>query len=355
MKDEPVVKDQAKKGFGARVSMEFQLTCMIISLGLIFVIFSQALLRNPLEKRLSDVQEITPKEQDLINRDPLPLSVGFTIRDFPLFDMKDGSFIVDTSILFMFDPRLITVKRISDFQFQNSEILVKSDPFIKLIGSKLFVRYNVRIKFHFDLLYKRFPFEGHRLLFVLIHPHLTPEEITYVSNRQDFVINSITPIPGWDIVDHNVSVGFSERFVTMMPDEQEFLFRSPSAVFSIDFQRVGVRRIFTIFIPLLLLFLITLSTLSFAPSGPLATTGIGLSAAVISGLIGYRFVIERMSPKVGYLLLSDYIFLIFLVVSCVVFLVNVFSQNVTRKWKNILVVGLHSVVTGAIWYYFLFF
>ncbi len=337
------------------VSMGFQLLTMFLSMLLIVLIFSQALVRLPLEVFRPQIEELTPLQRQFEGSDPVEISVGFSLRDFPLFNMREGEFIIDVSVFFVFDPRLITVERISDFSFQNSEIVLKSEPFVKLEGTTIFLRYDVRLKFDFDLYYKRFPFEGHRLSFVLTHPNLTPEEVVYASMRQDFVINPSIITPGWRAVDRRVSTGYQERVVSITPDEREFVFYSPSASFSIDFERVGVRQSFTIFIPLLLLFLIALVTLSFNTRKGLETTGIGLSAAVITALIGYRFVIENMSPKVGYLLVSDYVFLVFLAVACLVFLVNIFSAYVSSSMQRLILVLLHIIVVGSIWYFFLLF
>ncbi|HAU30198.1 TPA: hypothetical protein DCW54_00995 [Candidatus Dependentiae bacterium] len=352
------MKTAAIKRNGARqfsVSMNFQLVMMTLSLVLIAIIFSQALMRVPIDSPKSGIKEITPMQKQFAGGDPVNLSVGLSVRDFPLFNMRAGTFIVDVSVFFVFDPRLITVERISDFAFHNSEVVSKSEPFVKLVGTTIFLRYDVRLKFDFDLYYQRFPFEGHRLSFILTHPNLTPEEVVYSSTRQDFVINPSIVIPGWRTIDRQVNTGYEERVVSLTPDEREFSFYSPSAVFSMVFERVGVRQSFTIFIPLLLLFLIALVTFSFGARKGLETSGIGLSAAVITALIGYRFVIESMSPKVSYLLISDYIYLVFLAVACLVFLVNIFSDYLSLMAKKIILVLLHMVVVGSIWYYFLFF
>ncbi len=349
------MKTRVEQQQSVAVSMLLQFIAAGLSLFVLTAIFVQTVNRIPYEVHKADFQETTPAMRQAMGKYPFNLSVGLTINDFPLFNMKDGQFVVDVSLFFVFDPLLITIERIGDFVFLNSEVLIKSQPFVKMVGSQLFVRYDLRLRFDFDLYYKRFPFEGHQLFFVLTHPHLTPSEVVYITTRTNYSINPEIVIPGWDLVDYLVATGFSENVLSVTKEEKMFSFHSPSAAFSMNFMRVGVRQSLTIFIPLLLLFLIAVFTLSFDPFEGLYNIGIGLSAAVVTALIGYRFVIESMSPKVGNLILSDFIFLVVLGVCCVIFLINVFSETISQKIKKGVVVLSHAIVVGTVWYYFILF
>lgn len=299
-----------------------------------------------------EVLSLTPKRILEFGGRPADLNVGLTIRDFPFFDMPNGEFSVDISTYFMFDPRVISVDRIGDFLFKRAIIISKSEPIIKLVEEKLFVQYDLRLKFDLSLNYQDFPFDGHRLNFVLYHPRLTPGEVSYTAMRNDFVVNKTIEIPGWSIVDRRVSTGYQEERLFTKQGGAAAITYYPSAVFSLDFDRVGSRNIMTIFIPLLLIFFVALLSLSLNPLEGERSTMLSLSAASITALITYRFVIENMSPSVGYLLIVDYIFLVFLLLCCLVFLVTIFGARLSSFYKSLVVIILQALVVVTFGYFF---
>ncbi len=328
----------------------------IISMILVILSFAGMFIYSKKFVRIKDPYEnilpLTPQKRLDFGGRPAELQLGFLLRGFPFFDMTKGTFSVNVALYFVFDPRLMSVDRVSEFFFKRGVILSKSDPVIKISGNKLFVQYELRLKFDVSLNYEDFPFDGHRVNFVVYHPNISPGEVYYTAVRNDFLINRNIEIPGWNIVDRRVVTGFEEERLVIVDRANPIVSYHPSAVFTVDFDRLGARQIMTIFIPLLLIFFISLLSFSLNPFSGARTTMLSLAAASITALISYRFVIENMSPSVGYLLIVDRMFLVFLILCGMVFLVTIFGARITRFYKSLIAAGLQSIVVAAFGYFF---
>ncbi|HBL98266.1 TPA: hypothetical protein DDZ86_01320 [Candidatus Dependentiae bacterium] len=324
------------------VAPAFLLAGMGIMSILLGVIFYQASFNVKIRDLYAPVQTLTPKKLAYFGGTPSDVTVGMFVRDFPQFDAVRGTFSVDTTVWFLFDPRLVSIERIGDFTFERAEILKRSEPYVRVVGNMVFVRYDMRMRFNMSFDYQDFPFDGHRLNFTMVHYFLSPAEVTFNSSRANLVMSPDINIPGWRNIDRRVATGYSEERLETQDGKQESFY--PRAVFSLDFERIGTRNIISIFLPLLLVFFIALFTFSFDPVGKMGVQAVTLSATSITALIAYRFVIENMSPPVGYFMASDYIFLIFLVSCCAIFFINIFGAYVSGISKAIIAVVLESII-----------
>ncbi|HAU30196.1 TPA: hypothetical protein DCW54_00985 [Candidatus Dependentiae bacterium] len=334
------------------VSPYFQITSIVLVVFSLAAMFMYSEYFVKIKDGYEEVLPLTPQRALEFGGRPAEVQVGMAIRDFPFFDMSKGAFSIDVSVYFLFDPRLVSVDRIGDFLFKRAELLFRKDPVIKIIDEKLFVQYDLRLKFDVSLDYQDFPFDGHRINFVLYHPRLSPGEVVYTAVRNDFFINPDIETPGWSLIDRRVSTGYEEERLVVEAGAAAASFH-PSAVFSLDFDRVGARHIMTIFVPLLLIFFVALLSLSLDPLSGTRSTMLSLAAASITALITYRFVIESMSPAVGYLLIVDYIFLVFLMFCCLVFLVTIFGARISARYKSF-IAGLLQLAVVLTFAYFFF-
>ena len=64
---------------------------------------------------------------------------------------------------------------------------------------------------------------------------------------------------------------------------------------------------------------------------PLARSILSLSTGTLTGLIAYRFVIERVVPNVGYFTLTDHIYNLFLLIIFLIFVVNILAVTLKRN------------------------
>jgi hypothetical protein len=99
----------------------------------------------------------------------------------------------------------------------------------------------------------------------------------------------------------------------------------------------------SLLLPLLLTFFVTLVSFSF-DVGAFFEAHLVVAIGAITALLAYRFVIQAMAPDVGYFMLSDYLFLLFLVAVFAAFFVNTVIRDISLRTKKIIVVLLHAFV-----------
>ena len=335
-----------------RASAWFELLLDVITLVSFVVIIYHALYTFTSYDDIPAV--ISPSVPDLAaqSKDAPVVQTGLYIQDFTEFDIVNGKFLVDLKVWFKFDPKKIGLDKIDQFTFEKADIKAKSEPIITAEGDKLFVAYTMRVLFELPLNYRTFPFDDHTLSFTLFHEHLTPAQVKLESTS--IVINPRVDITGWKIARTSARAGYYETNVVVgAVHQKEF---HPRAVFSVQFARMSNRHLVSIFLPLLLIFFIALFSFTFAVKPEEADTInlVDISSASIFGIVAYRFVIETLSPSVGYFMLSDYIFVFFLLMTALIFVLNIFAEQFTSLQKNLIVLGLH-VLANFFFIYFLIF
>ncbi|MCB9493399.1 MAG: hypothetical protein H6679_03930 [Epsilonproteobacteria bacterium] len=285
----------------------------------------------------------TPPELNAINTEVIkklgPFAVkvdtGMLIKNFPIFDVKNNRFEVDAVVWFEFNADEIMLSTIESFSFDNSKIKRRSPPDIKMIKNRIFVKYDVLFELDTNLQFHKFPFEDHRLSIVLTNNFVTPEEMYYMVDVSGFQLAKGVVPSSWQLTDVNVDSGF----LPIQLDEQDKTkkINNPKALFIINFAKAGIKRIMVIFIPI---FSATfLSLLSFLVSATNYISRFSLAITAVTALLGYRFVIEQMMPKVGYMTTTDTIYLFLLVFSFVSFaiqlLVNRYFITQTKGQKDV--------------------
>ncbi|HBY05670.1 MAG: hypothetical protein UV38_C0001G0134 [candidate division TM6 bacterium GW2011_GWE2_42_60] len=324
------------------ISSRFLLLGMVFTTLSVLFIFHQSSREIKVRDHYSNIKKLTPEKLAFFGGSPAEVKIGMYIRNFPEFNPVQGTFIADATVWFIFDPRLISVERVGQFSFERSEILRRSEPSIRIIDKQVFVRYDIRLRSTMEFDYHDFPFDGHRLNFTLANYFVSPAELNFDSARASLVLNDEIDLPGWNNTDRRVSSGYIEERLYTQSGEQVAFY--PRVAFSFDFERMGLRHIISIFMPLLLIFFVALFTFAFDARGEMGSQTIALSVTAITAMIAYRFVIENMSPQVGYLMASDYIFMTFLVCCCVIFCANVFAKKISLFIRSVLSVVLQAVV-----------
>ena len=220
-----------------------------------------------------------------------------------------------------------------------------------MIQGKLFVKYDIRVKFTTNLNYEYFPLDNHKVYLVFSNLSLSPNEVIFESSYNRFIVSDKIIISGWISPNRTVKSGYSLSALDKA-DSTKTIY-TPILMFALEYQRMTLRNAFTIFLPLLLLFYITTFCFSLDPEKYFRAI-ISLNAASISSLLAYRFVIENMSPKVGYFMLSDYVFFLFLVSVCLTFVLSSIFMFFDEWYKRIICSFLHLVVMAGIIYLFFF-
>jgi len=333
-------KEEIKKNHSASIGL--QLTLLGIFTILLFGILYKINTTFITKDTIPPLTQITPQQIIQFGAEPSTVHVGIYIYNFPKFDMAENIFTADLTVWFKFNPRIIPVEKLGKFTFDRSTILYKSQPQLKKEKDNLlFARYTVRVRFSTNLNYDNFPLDDHNVILTLNHYFLSPKDTIFKSYKSDININPKIRIPGWKLVGKSVRTGFIED--KLDPNYKERYTYHPRAIFSLEFSRSGVRHLISILIPLLLVFFIALFTLTFDPYTE-ASSIIGISVASISALIAQRFVIERMSPSSGHLMLSDKLFILLLIGCCIIFTINIIGKKFTSPYKNLLTILLHLYV-----------
>ena len=298
-----------------------------------------------------DIIRISPKELAEFGGFLNTIRVGLYIDKFQEFDVVNNLFIFTGIIWFQFNPGTISLDTLEKFNFEWATIRNRSKPSVQLIDDKTLVRYNIRVEFMSMLDYTYFPFDDHRLYLVLTNKFVSPREVIFESFQRSFIVKPEAATFGWDQVHHSVKAGYSEAKIDPHDERKTLLY--PIVIFAIDYARYGTRFLLGILLPLLLIFYLVMFSFSLAKK-----PGMGLATGGITAILGYRFVIERLSPSAGYFMISDYMFFFLLIVGCLIFFINAFDHYLTPlslNTKTSIVVILHLFVIAVSGYFFFMF
>lgn len=252
------------------------------------------------------------------------VDVGLFIRDFSQFDIIKRQFEMDATVWFVFSPAEARLSSIEQFSFLNGTITHKSAPDIELIDDKLFVRYEVKAQFHSELNYRYFPYEAHRLAIILTNTYATPSEMMLRTQDSQLNVSPQLLLGNWRIDDWKTHYGYSRaRFdASDIRKTRE----TPEVVFSLSVGNIGMKNTLVIFVPLLFALLLALFSLlipyKFENSHENALM-FSVASASVASILAYRFVIQGLMPRVGYMTTTDYVFVLCLFVCMTIFLVHV--------------------------------
>lgn len=252
---------------------------------------------------------------------------GLFIKNFPTFDVPNNHFVVDAVLWFECNKNELMLKTLDEFSFDNSEILYKSPPSISFRHDKMLVIYDIILEVATDLDFRRFPLEDHRVSLVLTNTAVTPNEMYFdddingislrISDRlftTNWLVHSLKKQPGYTTV--HIDAHHPQKVI-----------RTPKVVFTINFQKAGINKILIIFVPLFLTILLALLTFLLSFNSTAAKTT--LSVTAVTALLGYRFVIQQLSPRVGYFTITDQLFIFFIGLS---FLIMLFQMLLLRQY-----------------------
>ena len=140
-------------------------------------------------------------------------------------------------------------------------------------------------------------------------------------------------VDGWKIFQKRVFFGYEKIKI----GRDEVL--NNRVVFSLDFLQTSKRLFMLIITPLIICMFLSFMAFSidFVRFEPL----MNLVLSSIAAIIGYRFVIETLSPKVSYFIFSDVFFLLILLFTCVAFFLNAFYREKIVKVIDWVVISIY--------------
>jgi len=286
-------------------------------IGLFSIVLSSFRSNDP----IPDVKVVGPEMRKQYRDIASSIKVGLYIRNFPTFDFSTNTFIVNAMVWFEYNKNELMLKTIDQFSFENSEIIRKSPPYVTLHGDKMLVQYDVIFQTKTDIDFTRFPLDDRRLSIILTNTYISPNEMYFDDSPGglSFAISDKLFTFDWKVHSQRSIVGYSQLCFDQYSNNRYML--SPKAIFTINFQKLGFNKIFLIFVPLFAAIFLALFSFLMSFNNHSGKATLGLTA--ITMLVSYRFVIQQLSPPVGYFTLTDRIFIFFLLFSFLIFIFNV--------------------------------
>ncbi len=328
------------------ISFSFQVTTLTLSTLIIILLVANQLKKFCSADLSPEITQITPKTLQQFVANPVKVDVGMTITDFPEFGVATNKFQIAGIIWFRFDPSLISLDTIEKFTLVKGQSNYKSNAITSLDDGMLTARYTILTTCRTNLYYGVFPFEDHTLYLMLANREVDPNEVIFQSGYANFIVDK-PYISGWDYADHRITTGFNTIPLGTGQRKKEILY--PSVLFELDFFHHSIRYVITVLLPLLIIFFIDLFSLCFDQKKDLGKL-VGITTANLAALVGYRFVIERMTPKVGYPTIADYLYFLFLTNTFIIFVINCIGPYLTPFQKKIVSVTLQTIIISVIIY-----
>lgn len=337
--------------FKSRAEHLTSIPVQIILLVLSFIILALCLYKpithfQPIDNKPAiETLENAASAPDLIR-----IRTGLTITDFLKFDAIKNEYQVNAIIWFTFDPQRVALEAIEKFSFTKGELVKKSDPIItKTVDGKTTALYNIRVQFITIPNYKRFPLDDHYLFLNVTNTAFSTTNAIFEVDENGFGLAENIYVPGWQLVEHSARAGFINAMIAPSATIMQ-----PKASFAIGLSKQDYRQLLLIILPLLLIFYFGIFAFSIKDT----VLAITLVLASVSGLMAYSFVMQTLSPQVGYLMLSDYMFLLFLGTIFIVFFVvaldatpeHILSKRALERIKGFAIIFLYAALI-LLWYY----
>ncbi len=271
------------------------------------------------------------------------VTVGLFIKDFTEFSLITNQFEFSGIVWFIADPSKVSLETLGKFSFERGKILAKSEPTTKIIDSTILVRFDVRVSFKTNLNFAQFPFDNHRLSIILDNTSVSPGELAFNSSFNELTVSPKIKITGWNLKNTFVATGYSSA--TLSHEVLGSAVAHPRAVFTLEYVHSGIRQAMLVIFPLLLIFFMAL--FSFCIDSKYYKTITGISSGAVTAMLAYRFVIERLSPQVGYFTTTDYIFFVLLVAVIAIFFINVGLPTFRAEHRKTIITLLPLVVIGS--------
>ena len=278
--------------------------------------------------QLPVVQLFKESDQQIFTKS---IECGFYLKNFIEFNHINNKFVINGTIWFEAQQEIMSV--LDKFAVGKSEIIYKSEPVFSEIDGKSIAEFDLRLEFPANLTYKYFPLEDHLISFSISNLHLAKKGFALKAQDDNFQISPNLYVDGWKIFQKRVFFGYEKIKI----GRDEVL--NNRVVFSLDFLQTSKRLFMLIITPLIICMFLSFMAFSidFVRFEPL----MNLVLSSIAAIIGYRFVIETLSPKVSYFIFSDVFFLLILLFTCVAFFLNAFYREKIVKVIDWVVISIY--------------
>lgn len=286
----------------------------------------------------------------------IKIKTGLFINNFLDVNLVKNKIDLMGIIWFEFNKNEVTLPVLEEAIFSKADVRPQANLHDNLCGSAspivtekadgiMLAQYPVKIEFVSNLNHKLFPFDSHRVYLTLNNMHLDASKFAFEIDSDSLKISSNAHVHGWRNVDQSVQAGFVSKQII-----SEQVTSYPRVVFAFDFVRSSFKDILLLLLPLLVLFFMSMFSFSYDHKVDRENI-LEIGVASVAAMVAYRFVIDSVAPNVPYYMLVDWLFALFLVLSFLVFLINVF--DLFKKHRGLVILGLHAILVFS-WYSLLF-
>jgi len=317
------------------VSTVFQINIFIVTV-LIFIL----LLHKPIchFNSYDKAPDLIPLSKEELAAIPTHVKVGLNILSFSKADLIKNDFIFEGSVWFEFDEKQIPLDSIKKFVIERGEIINQSEPVIRKIGNLTCAQFFIRAHFETDLNYQGYPLDDHRIAIIITNRTVSAETTVFKASNDTFTHSKDAHIQNCTLENNFVQYGYTQTDLAL---SKQTSIKTPRVIFSLDCNRIDIRHFLNVFLPLLLIFFLTLFAFSFDFEEH-GTTVPTIAASGVPALLAYRFVIESVSPDVDYFMLSDHLFFLFLFLVFMIFIFIASALHSSQKVKKAIIIGLYA-------------
>ena len=310
-------------------NIKFQLSCIFIVM--IYVI-TLLVIEHKQENYGEKIYPIL-KVKDQVNKIASNVDVGLHINNFPVFEIYQNNFSLDAIVWFRFPIGTESIDTIDKFNFKNGDIISKSLPMIRKTGNDVTVAYQVKVNFKAYLNYKYFPIGDHRLNMIIENRSVTPNELCFNSDLNNFILADDILVSTWHPTKKIVQSGFIKSILEKNNDNTaEISMSYPCAVFTINFENSSLRDLVTLYFPMYVIFFICLFTLMMEIPEYVQRMAIISSAMPI--LVLFRTVILQLSPSMGEVTKADFTYFLLVFLSLIILIFQAYILLVMKKISN---------------------
>jgi hypothetical protein len=290
----------------------------------------------------------SPTIQQIKNTDQrVRIKTGLYVNNFLAFDLIKNNFVISGIVWFNFDKTKVSQAQLEQSVFSKGEAELQAvladdaKPIVHEDGNVVYAKYPVQIKFMSNLNYKLFPFDSHRLYMTLNNMHFDNDKFLFEVDKDDFMLSKNIKTDGWLHTDKQVQSGETTKTISATKKTSY-----PRVIYAIDFVRNSFKDVILLIFPLLITLFMAMFTFSYDHQ-VYRTSILSVCTAAVGAMVGYRFVINNVAPKVPYFMLIDCLFNLFLIMAFTVFLINVF--NLFKTCRGAVLLALHSILITSWW------
>jgi len=141
----------------------------------------------------------------------------------------------------------------------------------------------------------------------------------FITSDSNFTLDEKLNISNWNIDDYTTDYGFRSATFDRVDDTRSINY--PVALFLLDISAKGIKNALIIFLPIFFSMLLGLFALMVPLTfGKPNFRGIGFATASVTSLLGYRFVIQSMTPSVAYVTTTDSVYTLALITGFISFI-----------------------------------